>query len=393
MPEVRFPVVERPVVSVVMVTHNAADWARRALQALLEHTEPCYELIVVDNASRDGTAELPARELEGATLVLNDRNRGFGPANNQGAAHAVGRHLLFLNNDALVRRGWLPPLLERIDSDDRIGAVGPRLLNLDGSLQIAGALLARSGSTLEHGYGDDADAPEYRFARDVDYLSGACLLVRRSAFNEVGGFDAAYGLAYFEDADLCLSLAALGYRVVYEPRSSVTHVRGASPRGDAFATLAPRNRSLFRRRWSHVLASRPLSPLAPSRRRTLAARDAPVSERILVVGEPPEALLQAASAARVTAIAGAGLKGRLVEAGVEVARGVEDWPAWFAERRFHYDVVVAGEPAGELEETIRRTQPQAVRISPENAAEIALLAPRYAGRLRFANRRGISSEL
>ena len=385
MAELRFPAVARPAVSVVMVTHDAADWARRALGALREHTEPCYQVIVVDNASADGTAELLSRELEQATLLLNDRNRGFGVANNQGAAHAVGRYVLFLNNDALVRPGWLPPLLARIASDERIAAVGPRLLNLDGTLQIAGALVARSGSTLEYGYGDDADAPAYRFPRAVDYLSGACLLVRRSAFDEVGGFDPVYSLGYFEDADLCLSLAARGYRVAYEPRSSVTHVRGASPRDRRFSNLAARNRSLFRRRWSPLLASRPLSPLVGSARRVLAARDAPARARVLVVGGAPELLLEIALAARVTVISDAD-PDVLLEAGVEVVRDVDDWPAWFRERRFHYDAVVARELPGDLEGAIRDTQPQAVRISPDEAENVRLLAEVSAGSAALTDR-------
>jgi len=350
-----------------MVTHNAPAWARRALRGLLDATDPCYELIVVDNASSDGTAELLAREVHQAAVVLNERNRGFGPANNQGASRAVGRYVLFLNNDALVLPGWLPPLLQRAESDVRIGAVGPRLLNLDGSLQLAGALVARSGSTHELGYGEPADAPEYGFSRVVDYLSGACLLVRRSAFEEIGGFDAAYGLGYFEDADLCLSLAQHGYRVVYEPRSSVTHVRGASPRSEALSALAVRNRSLFRRRWSHLLRSRPLSPLTASPRRVLAARDAPARQRTLVVGEELGPLLGSASASRVTVIPRGKLRRRaedLLEAGVEVVSGVDDWRAWFEERRFLYDAVVAGEQDEELEALIRRTQPQAVRVPP-----------------------------
>jgi GT2 family glycosyltransferase len=359
-----------------MVTYNAVDWARRALEALADHTPACYELIVVDNASSDGTAELLSAELEQAALVLNERNRGFGAANNQGAARAVGRHLLFLNNDALVRPDWLPPLLERIESDERIGAVGPRLLNLDGSLQIAGALLSRSGSTLELGYGEDAGASEYRFPRNVDYLSGACLLVRRPAFDEVGGFDPAYGLAYFEDADLCLSLAARGYRVAYEPRSSVTHVRGASPRGNLGSTLAPRNRSIFRRRWWSVLASRPPSPLQASARRLLAARDAPASVRILVVGEVPEPLLDAALSARVTLIPAGDLGADaecLLRAGVEIAPAADGRGRWLEERRFHYDAVVAERPAGEIEEVIRRAQPQAAWLSSEHLEELGPL--------------------
>ena len=272
MSELRIPALRRPDVSIVIVTYNAGEVLSQALRALLENTEPCYELIVVDNGSDDGTPSR-LREVESATIVLNTRNYGFGAANNQGAAHARGRYVVFLNQDVFVHPGWLRPLVEQIEADERVGAVGPMLLNPDGSLQCAGALLSRSGSTACYGDGDRPDRPEYRFARVVDYLAGACLLVRRGAFTDVGGFDPAYGLAYFEDADLCLTLAARGYRSVYEPRSSVTHLRGKP--GAELSLLALRNCALFERRWRRVLASRPLSPLAASRRRTLAARDAP----------------------------------------------------------------------------------------------------------------------
>jgi GT2 family glycosyltransferase len=264
--------VSPPVVSIVVAVYNGSQVLPNALEALLRNTEPCYELILVENGSTDESASL-VRQAEYATVVLNTQNLGFGVANNQGAARARGGHLVFLNQDAFVEPGWLPPLLARIDEDRRIGAVGPKLIFPDGSLQCAGALLSRSGSANCYGTGDRPEKAEYGLARVVDYLSGACLVVRRCAFEDVGGFDASYGHAYFEDADLCLSLATRGYRSIYEPRSSVTHTRGQP--SEAILTLALRNRALFERRWRRVLASRPLSPLAASPRRTLGARDAP----------------------------------------------------------------------------------------------------------------------
>ena len=251
------PTVLHPDVSIVIVTDQGAEVVETALQALLENTEPCYELILIDNGSTDRTPTLLQR-VGNSTVVLNERNDGFGVANNAGADRARGRYLLFLNQDAFVHRGWLPPLLERIESDSAIGAVGPMLLNTDGTLQCAGARLFRTGDTRCYGEGEDPKRPEYGLARDVDYLAGACLLTRRSAFNDVGGFNPAYGLAYFEDADLCLSLATRGYRSVYEPRSRVTHVRGQP--SDALLEVAARNQALFERRWREVLASRPLPP-------------------------------------------------------------------------------------------------------------------------------------
>jgi GT2 family glycosyltransferase len=258
---VNVPTDSHPDVSIVVVTYEGAELVETALRALLDNTEPCYELILIDNGSSDRTPAL-LRRVGNATVVLNERNTGFGAANNEGADRACGRYVLFLNQDAFVHRGWLPPLLERIESDDAIGAVGPMLLNPDGSLQCAGAMIFRTGDTRCYGVGDDPELPEYCLARDVDYLSGACLLTRRSAFTDVGGFSPAYGLAYFEDADLCLSLATRGYRSVYEPRSRVTHVRGRP--SDALLELAARNRTLFERRWREVLASRPLPPTGAS---------------------------------------------------------------------------------------------------------------------------------
>ncbi len=271
MSELRIPALRRPDVSIVIVTHNPGEVLEQALRALLDNTEPCYELIVVDNGSDDGTPSY-LEQIENATIVVNSKNYGFGVGSNQAAARARGSYLVFLNQDVCVHPGWLPPLLKRIESDERVGAVGPMLLNPDGSLQCAGALLARSGSATCYGDGTRPDRPEYASARVVDFLAGACLLVRRRAFNEVGGFDPAYGLAYFEDADLCLALAAHGYRSVYEPASSVTHLRG-KPNAHLL-NLALRNRALFERRWRRVLAARPLAPLASSPLRTSAARDA-----------------------------------------------------------------------------------------------------------------------
>ena len=253
MPSIQLAEVARPLVSIVMVTYDGAEVVERAVRALVENTEPVYELILVDNGSVDGTPSLLER-VEGATIVRNRRNTGFGAASNDGAARARGRYLLFLNQDAFVHRGWLPPLLERLESDEGIGAVGPMLLNQDGSLQCAGAAVLRSGHTLCHGEGDDPERPEYGVARGVDYLAGACLLVRSDAFMNVGGFDPIYGLAYFEDADLCLALGARGFDSVYEPGSRVTHVRGRP--NEALLRLAERNRRLFERRWRHVLATR-----------------------------------------------------------------------------------------------------------------------------------------
>jgi len=278
-----FPRVGRPEVSILMVTHGAERWVGRALSAVLNHTEPCYELIVVDNASPPGMVRRLETELENVRLVVNETNRGFGPASNQAATLAVAPLLVFLNSDALVHDGWLGFLRERMETGPDAGAVTPRLLNLDRTLQEAGPLLFGNGYTQFVGFGDDPDQPDYLFPRELDYASAACLLVRRRAFFEVGGFDAMYAPAYYEDVDLCLELSQKGYRTLYEPRATVTHVRGASGDPDLAKRLWFRNHPLFFGRWKAFLATRPeYTPEQGNPRLQAAARDAPTTGRILL---------------------------------------------------------------------------------------------------------------
>ncbi|MEN3340620.1 MAG: hypothetical protein V7644_24 [Actinomycetota bacterium] len=372
-----FPAPRRPDVSIVIPTYGRWEWTVRALGALLANTEPCYELIVVDNASPDGTADLLAAATKNVRLVRNPVNLGFGLACNQGAACARAEFVVFLNSDALVHAGWLEPLLDRAAAKGRVGAVGPRFLYVDGSIHEAGDLLFGDATTAAYGSADAGGADDVGRPRVVDYVSAACLLVRRRAFDEVGGFDPGYGKVYYEDVDLCLSLGSHGYVTSYEPRSVVTHVHGWSPpQEDLDLALLARNRERFGSRWAELLAARPLRRDGRSR---LAARDAPASDRLLVAngsgrgGDFARELAALCPRAHV-ALVGSHPDGTdsLVAVGVEVAAGGPEGAAeWLAQRRFHYDAVLAPEPlAGALDEAVRSTQPQAARLT---AADVTAL--------------------
>lgn len=362
MSAVRVPGTEVPLVSVVMLTYGARRWVEAALVALVANTSPCYELIVLDNASPDGTGDWLASEVEGATVLANEKNVGFGPGVNQAALQATGRHLCLLNSDALVEPGWLPPLIEDMETVPGCGAVVPQFRNLDGTLQEAGSVVGADGRTMAMGFGDDPARPWYRFRRFVDYGSGACLLVRRSSFLALGGFDPAYGVGYYEDVDLCFGLRQSGLRIVYEPRSVVRHVRGASSPPADVVRLRDANRELFRRRWEAELGDRPsLDDLPSHPYRVAAARDVAARERILVVGcrlppamEDPVAelvlgLARACGEARITLIglddpAPAEHLADLLDGGVEVIWGVNDWDDWMSRYLCHFSVVVVADP-------------------------------------------------
>src|SRR6202051_209452 len=268
-----------------MLTYNRGDLTKEALRLLAEVTEPRYELVIVDNASTDGTLDQLA-QVNGARILRNPRNLGFGPGNNQGAAMARGRHLLLLNSDAWVRPGWLDPLVDLADADLGVAAVAPKLLYPDGRLQEAGSIVWRDARVRQYGDGDVPNRPEYNFRRTVDYASAACLLIRRSAFIAVGGFDPRFAPVYYEDVDLCLALAAGPGRVAYQPRSIVEHVRGASSSGGVQGTRIERNRRRLRARWRAVLDRRPPESWRVEPSAIAGGRDAITCERILVLNRP-----------------------------------------------------------------------------------------------------------
>ena len=360
------PTADHPDVTVVMTVHGRSDLCARALDALVRNTEPVYEVVIVDSASTDGTAAWLRNEVRGATLLFNDRNVGFGAGSNQGALHARGRHLCFLNSDAFVRPGWLPPLLAVLDGEPDTAAVVPCYLNPDGTLQEAASLVAGDASTTSLGYGDDPRRPEYRFRRTVDYASAACLLVRRRDFVAAGGFDPRYPLAYYEDVDLCFTLATMGLRTVYEPRSQVEHVRGGSGTIDEAVRLITSNRAVFAERWSPQLQWRPaLAGLDRRPHRAAALRDAPCADRILVLGDVDPALVVEVARtwpdARVTAVSS---DQTLLAAGVEVV-APPDPDRWLESRLFHYSVVVLADDATSrrFAEILNRTQPQALWLT------------------------------
>ena len=408
------PVVERPLVSVVMVTLGGGELAVDAINALAANTEAVYEVIVVDNASPDGTAELLERSVSGATIVANDSNVGFGIGCNQGAALARGAYLCFLNPDAFVHPRWLDPLVAAFDEDESIGAAAPLFLHPDGRVQEAGSVVDFEGVALAIGDGDDPGSFEHRFPRKIDYASAACLVVRADLFEAVGGFDPVYSPAYYEDADLCFKLQARGFSTVFEPGSRVVHLRGGG--SQKAHTLMVTNRELFAQRWGERLQRRrPLRADPTNRRLRLAARDAEALDRVLVVddrvphhdrgsGDPRMARLLAEVAdlwpdARVTLLAAIADNAEryaqpLLAQGIEVALADERVDRWLDDRRYHYSVVLVSRASNieRFEHHLRRTQPQAGRIYDIEALAFRRLEQRQdelASRLRELEQQGI----
>ncbi len=232
--------------SIVIPLYNKVEYTEQCLEALINNTpDDLYEVILVDNASSDGTAELLA-SLEGDVQVIrNSENMGFARACNQGAALARGKYIIVLNNDTLPQPGWLEALIAEADSDPNVGIVGCKLLYPDtGKVQHAG--IGWIDGLPDHPFRHaDAQAPEVIQVRDLDMVTGACMLIRRDLFALVGGFDEGF-LNGGEDIDLCLQVRRAGFRVRYTPESVLYHHEGVSE--GRFAHVTP-NLQRFFRRW------------------------------------------------------------------------------------------------------------------------------------------------
>lgn len=243
-------------VSVLVLNWNKPKLTMLAVDSLLKNTSQSVEIIVIDN----GSDEAKAGQLEkyckakGVRFLDIGINRFFGEGNNLGAEEAAGEYIVFLNNDVQVHQDWLTPLLSVIDGDSSIGAVGPKFIYPNGILQEAGAFIDANGRSVQIGKGQDQNLSRFNFVRDVHYVSAACILVRKSDFIAAGGFNFIYEPAYYEDTDLCFSLRSMGKRVVYQPKSVVSHLESATTADPTSSlklnNISEINREKFLSRWS-----------------------------------------------------------------------------------------------------------------------------------------------
>lgn len=220
--------VSDPDVSIVIPVYNHALQTMACIHSLLElDTELSFEIIIADDASTDDTAAIMG-QLGGLRLVPAKSNQGFILNCNAGAAEARGQFVAFLNNDTLVLPGWLDEMVATFALDDGIGLVGSKLLFGDGRLQEAGGIVWRDGSAWNYGREQDPRRPEFSYLRDVDYVSGASIMLPRDLWEDLGGFDTMYDVAYCEDSDLAFRVRKAGRRVVMQPWSMVLHFEGVS---------------------------------------------------------------------------------------------------------------------------------------------------------------------
>jgi GT2 family glycosyltransferase len=244
-------------VSIIIPAYNQINYTTHCILSIFRSSPTNrFEILLADDCSTEDNYDLLDGIQPNVRITRTDNNSGFVKNCNHAARVARGDYLVFLNNDCLPLSGWLDNLIKTAESDASVGIVGSKLLYPNGSLQEAGGVIWRDGSGWNYGRGDNPFMPEYNYTKEVDYCTGASFCIKKSLWDELGGFDEYFAPAYYEETDLSFRLREKGYQTIYEPRSVAIHLEGISNGTDLGTGLKKHqliNRQKFLERWGRVL--------------------------------------------------------------------------------------------------------------------------------------------
>lgn len=255
-----------PVVTIVVLAHNQLDYTRLCLESLRRHTRIPHELLIVDNASQDGTPEF-LRSLEGLHVLTNPENLGYARACNQGIAAARGRHVVLLNNDTIVTHGWLEGLLGELESAPEVGMVGPVSNYAPSEQMLPEAPYTRFEGTRQlldlqslHRLAHERTVGRKGTSRSVNQLGGFCMVIRREVIERIGGLDDRFGIGFFEDTDYAYRAQLAGFELRVREDVFVHHFGSRTFQGAKLDVerLLRENGAAFKEKWG-VSAERDLT--------------------------------------------------------------------------------------------------------------------------------------
>ena len=235
--------------SIIILTYNEIKYTRQCIESIRIYTEPSYELVLVDNGSSDGTREFLS-SLDGARVILNDTNRGFAGGCNQGLSVAGGENILLLNNDTVVTPFWLNNMLGCLRSWPKIGLVGP-CSNCVGSGNQVDANYTSIKEMIEFARKFNVpDSGKWRLHNGY-WLSGFCLLGRKTVFDQIGVFDERFKTGSWEDVDYSVRITSAGYELYVAGDVFIHHYGGRSFAGNNISPAAAmaENATLFENKW------------------------------------------------------------------------------------------------------------------------------------------------
>lgn len=274
-----FPKVDQPDVSIIIPAHNKVEATYTALCALLlSYNKSKFEIIVVDDASDDDTISLH-EYVKNVTFIRNDVSQRFIRSCNAAAKVASGKFLALLNNDTEPTCFWIDELLEVFNRFEDVGLVGSKLIYPDGNLQEAGGIVWKSGNPWNYGKGKNPWDPRFNYAREVDYVSGAAMLVAKDLWEKLDGLSSYLEPMYFEDTDFAFKVRDAGLKVFFAPFSVVYHHEGLTSGTDLNSGLKSnqlKNAPKFKKKWIQKFRDHPKEGTDPD-----FAKDSGILGRVL----------------------------------------------------------------------------------------------------------------
>lgn len=277
------PSTNDPLVSIIISTYGRPDITLNCLRSIADHgSKHSFEVLVVDDAY-PGPDDMSALDrVDGIKLYRNPINLGFLLSCNAAVLRSKGSYIYMLNNDTELQRRSIDALVDVLEKRPDVGMVGSKLLFPDGRLQEAGGIIWADASGWNYGRGDDPLRPEYNYPREVDYCSGASIMIRRDLFESLGGFDAVFAPAYYEDVDFAFKVRESGMKVLYEPASEVIHLEGMSHGTDLSSGVKAHqvvNQRSMLERWGSTLENENYS----SGQHVIRARDRARARKLILV--------------------------------------------------------------------------------------------------------------
>lgn len=274
---------ETPEVSIIIPIYGQIGYTLKCLESIQQNLpKTSFEIIVVNDCSPDNSKAI-LKKIKGIQLINNENNLGFILSCNKGANIANGKYIYLLNNDTRVTNGWLDELVQTFRNLPGTGLVGSKLIYPDGRLQEAGGIIWDDASGWNFGKLDDPGSPIYNYAREVDYCSGASIMIPKQLYLDLKGFDEQFIPAYYEDADLAFRIREKGYRVIYQPASVVEHYEGITSGTDLGSGVKAHqvsNRKKFANVWKDSLNYYPKSDSNIDK-----AKDKFTKKRVFVIDE------------------------------------------------------------------------------------------------------------
>lgn len=247
--------ISHPLISIIIQVSNDINITESCIKSII-NAEPSvnYEIIIINDLLRRATFLIEKSFKNYSNIIIHSgKNDNYLLNSNYGAKLSNGKYLVFIRNVLNVHKFWLSSLIKLIESNDNIGMVGSKIITQKGFIKEAGGIVWSNGECYDFGNGSDSNDPEYNYVKEVDYLSGDSIMIRKSIWNLIGGFDPRFNPMYYEDTDFAFEIRKLGYKVMFQPKSVVESSEKIFDQKKLLPNIKEINKKKFIKKWEKEL--------------------------------------------------------------------------------------------------------------------------------------------